>query len=340
MLALLLSSEEAVEYGELTQFLRLNDKWDPTIDEDRPQLQEVPIGVPGANSPSQMAKLEHKASFNTSPSPSPAPLKGKSGPHLSPESAANDPGMQRVVAEIRKRNEEEFDVSEELSGYGLQGVKVTHDDLMKLVEDLGLEGDDAGDLVKGLSDMTGDRAPKAETKPLAKKATAKLEPKSGAGSKVEPLAKKEVKKEETKKEEVKKEVNSDKVKVEKPPVAKTKPVPKPTAEKAGTKEEAKEEAKKEEKGEDKGEEKTEEKGAEKAEEKTEKTEEKGEEKTVKAEEKVAETVKEKTVETKEKGEEKQEEKVGKEPSRDSVNPPSEEQIETELPEVKVSGAKA
>ena len=46
----------------------------------------------------------------------------------------------------------EFDAENELSGYGLQGVKVTEDELRDLVAELGLEGDEAGDLVKGLSD--------------------------------------------------------------------------------------------------------------------------------------------------------------------------------------------
>jgi SH3 domain-binding glutamic acid-rich protein len=55
---------------------------------------------------------------------------------------------------LRKRRDEEFDVSEELTGYGLQGVKVTDDDLLALVEELGLGGEEAGDLVKGLSDPT------------------------------------------------------------------------------------------------------------------------------------------------------------------------------------------
>ncbi|KAA1467908.1 hypothetical protein DENSPDRAFT_833070 [Dentipellis sp. KUC8613] len=148
--------EEAVEFDELTTFLRLNDPYDPSVEEDRPLLPEQPIGVPGAQSPSQMAKLSHKASFNTSPS-TPSPLRSKteraaSGTHLSPGDA--DPEMQKVVEEIRKRNEKEFDVGNELIGFGLQGVKVTEDDLLQLVEELGLEGDDAGDLVKGLSDMT------------------------------------------------------------------------------------------------------------------------------------------------------------------------------------------
>ena len=46
----------------------------------------------------------------------------------------------------------EFDVGDELIGYGLQGVKVTEDELRDLVAELGLDGDEAGDLVKGLSD--------------------------------------------------------------------------------------------------------------------------------------------------------------------------------------------
>ena len=49
------------------------------------------------------------------------------------------------------KRDDEFDVSTELEGYGLQGVKVTDDDLAALVQELGLGGDEADDLVKGLS---------------------------------------------------------------------------------------------------------------------------------------------------------------------------------------------
>jgi hypothetical protein len=52
-------------------------------------------------------------------------------------------------------------VSDELTGYGLQGIKVTDDDLLALVEELGLGGEEAGDLVKGLSDPT-DKADKVK----------------------------------------------------------------------------------------------------------------------------------------------------------------------------------
>ena len=67
--------------------------------------------------------------------PPPSPLKGK-------------------VLPVNKRVGE-FDVGDELSGYGLQGVKVTEDELRDLVAELGLDGDEAGDLVKGLSDAAG-----------------------------------------------------------------------------------------------------------------------------------------------------------------------------------------
>lgn len=44
----------------------------------------------------------------------------------------------------------EKDLGDELSGFGLQGVKVTEDELLDLVKDLGLGDIDAGDFVKGL----------------------------------------------------------------------------------------------------------------------------------------------------------------------------------------------
>ena len=151
------SSEEAVEYDELSTYLRLNDAYDPDIEEDRPLLPAQPIGVPGAVLPSEMAKPEHQAFIRASSSPAPSPSRGKtstgSANRPGHDSDAQD-GMNKVVQDLRKRNEEEFDIGSELSGYGLQGVKVTHDDLAKLVEELGLDGDEAGDLVKGLSDMT------------------------------------------------------------------------------------------------------------------------------------------------------------------------------------------
>jgi hypothetical protein len=140
-------SEEAVEYGELETFLRLNETWDESIEETRPTLPTKPIGVPGASSPSQMAKPAHRALFNASPGGTSSPLQRGAAPASSSSSPASKDAL-------RKRNESEFDASDELSGYGLQGVKVTQDDLLALVEELGLGGEEAGDLVKGLGDFT------------------------------------------------------------------------------------------------------------------------------------------------------------------------------------------
>lgn len=119
--------EDAVEYGELDVFLRLNETWN--ADEDQTAIPAKPIGVPGAVTPLQMTPDHLKKKILAQPTKS--PLKGKSIPV--------------------NRREGEFDVSTELEGYGLQGVKVTEDELRNLVEELGLDGDEAGDLVKGLS---------------------------------------------------------------------------------------------------------------------------------------------------------------------------------------------
>lgn len=124
------NSEEAVEYGELETFLRLKDSWNAEIDEDRPAPVAKPIGVPGAVAPLQMTP-EHLRSKILAPTSS--PLKGKGKP----------------LAENKK--EGLFDVGDELIGFGLQGVKVTEDELMNLVAELGLDGDEAKDLVEGLS---------------------------------------------------------------------------------------------------------------------------------------------------------------------------------------------
>jgi hypothetical protein len=54
-----------------------------------------------------------------------------------------------------------------------QGVRVTHDDLAALVEELGLEGDEAADLVKGLeSSAPAEAKPAAEEAPATKAAPA------------------------------------------------------------------------------------------------------------------------------------------------------------------------
>ena len=124
-------SEDAVECDELDIFLRLKESYN--VDEDLPTPTAQPVGVPGAASPSQMTPdhLKSKMFVQTS-----SPLKGKGS-----------------SIPVNKRKNE-FDVSTELDGYGLQGVKVTEDELRDLVAELGLDGDDAGELVRGLSSST------------------------------------------------------------------------------------------------------------------------------------------------------------------------------------------
>lgn len=96
-----------------------------------------------------MAKPAHRALFNASPGGTSSPL--QRGAASASASASSSPASKDA---LRKRNKAEFDAGDELSGYGLQGVKVTQDDLLALVEELGLGGEEAGDLVKGLSGFT------------------------------------------------------------------------------------------------------------------------------------------------------------------------------------------
>src|ERR1700749_3049374 len=46
-------SEDAVEHDELDIFLRLNEEWDDEID-GTPLAPSIPVGVPGAATPSQI----------------------------------------------------------------------------------------------------------------------------------------------------------------------------------------------------------------------------------------------------------------------------------------------
>lgn len=127
--------EEAVETEDLANFLRLNETWNTAVDEDRPAPEVKPVGVPGAVPIAQMTPEHHKPRFF--PRDPDTPLKP-----------------------VNKRNGD-FDVSTELEGYGLQGVRVTDEDLRLLVEELGLEGDDAEDMVKSLGgDGNGKSIPK------------------------------------------------------------------------------------------------------------------------------------------------------------------------------------
>jgi hypothetical protein len=92
-----------------------------------------PVGVPGAMTPLEMVPEPLRKKILAG-SPGPSPLKGKTIP-------------------VNKRTDE-LDVGDDLGDHGLQGVKVTRDELRALIEELGLAGDDAGDLVKSLSGLS------------------------------------------------------------------------------------------------------------------------------------------------------------------------------------------
>jgi len=104
--------------------LRLNESWNVATDEDRPAPEVKPVGVPGAVPIAQMTPEHHK-------------------PRIFPRDP--DTPLKPV-----NKHDGNFDVSTELEGYGLQGVRVTDDELRLLVEELGLDGDDAEDMVKSL----------------------------------------------------------------------------------------------------------------------------------------------------------------------------------------------
>ncbi|TFK77241.1 hypothetical protein BDN72DRAFT_754998 [Pluteus cervinus] len=131
--------EEAVECNTLSTFLRLDEDWEE--DENaRPNPPQQTLGVPGVVLPLQMTPERIRTKI----------LAGTS----------REKGKIPSVP-VNKRSDEK-DVGEELTGFGLQGVKVTDDELIALVAELGLEGDEAGDLVKGLGvgSSKKDRAPK------------------------------------------------------------------------------------------------------------------------------------------------------------------------------------
>lgn len=113
--------EEAVEFNELDIFLRRNEDYKPFVDEPPVKAQQ-PIGVPGAYSPLQMFP---KHAPSRSPSPSPQAL--------------------------REKEKNEINAGEDLAEFGLANVSVSVDELQALVEELGLGGDDAKDLVAGLA---------------------------------------------------------------------------------------------------------------------------------------------------------------------------------------------
>lgn len=113
---------------------------------------------------------------------------------------------------LHEKQKKEIDASDSLGAFGLEGVSVSMDDLRALVEELGLAGQDAKDLV---NDLAGD-APtetREEKKEEPKEATQKLEIKKEPK---EPLETKEVQPTTpiVKTEEAKKEGAKDDVKVE------------------------------------------------------------------------------------------------------------------------------
>lgn len=138
-----------MEYDELSKFFRLDDSWDPEVDEDRPAPASKPIGVPGA-SPASTPLKPRVASVGIPSTPTATPLKGKNPVPDTPVTAPPAGGAQAPPPTPANKREGEKDLGDELVGYGLQGVKVTDDDLLALVEELGLGGDEADEFVKGL----------------------------------------------------------------------------------------------------------------------------------------------------------------------------------------------
>lgn len=125
-------SEDAVEHDELDIFLRRNENSDPLLDGPMPEVK--PVGVPGAMTPLEMTPERLRKKIIAG-SPASSPLKGKKS------------------IPVNKRRDE-IDMGDDLGDHGLQGVKVTRDELRALVEELGLAGDDAGDLVRSLTTLS------------------------------------------------------------------------------------------------------------------------------------------------------------------------------------------
>ncbi|GJJ09541.1 hypothetical protein Clacol_003764 [Clathrus columnatus] len=123
---------EAVEFGELDIFLRRNEDWNEKFADPAIQLPEVPIGVPGAYMPSEMTPKK---------TPVPTPLPSQSGDG----------------SDSRK----DIDLGDQLSVHDLKGIKASEEELADLVKELGLGGEDANDLIKGL---TQTQAPTENTK--------------------------------------------------------------------------------------------------------------------------------------------------------------------------------
>ncbi|KAJ6519678.1 hypothetical protein C8R45DRAFT_791454, partial [Mycena sanguinolenta] len=162
--------EDAVECDDLDNFLRLKESWDPDIDAEGIQLTATPIGVAGAQTPLEMMPEKFRKEIISQQS---SPLRGKAG------------------IPVNKRTDL-LDAGNEFSGFGLQGVQVSEAELADLVAELGLEGDEAGDLVKGLSSMSTVTPPlkKKEPKPVshAEEVAPEVKPPAEPAAEVKPPA--------------------------------------------------------------------------------------------------------------------------------------------------------
>ncbi|OSD03559.1 hypothetical protein PYCCODRAFT_231841 [Trametes coccinea BRFM310] len=160
--------EDAVEFGELDAFLRLNEEWEP-LEDEKPLLRAVPVGIPGAYSPAQMNPS------HVSPAPSPIKTKSREG---------------------------ELDAGDKLGDASLHGVNVTEDDLLALVEELGLGEADAEELVKGLGGSTKPKQqPESKPQPSEGKSQPQKEEGEAKLSEDEPKSSKADKKEATESKE-------------------------------------------------------------------------------------------------------------------------------------------
>lgn len=147
----------------------MKESWDPDIDGEGTTLTATPIGVPGAQTPLEMTPEHIRKQIIAQQT---SPLRGKGG------------------IPVNKRTDQ-FDAGTEFSGFGLQGVQVSEAELADLVAELGLEGDEAGDLLKGLSSATTPPVKKKEPKPvpLAKEVSPVVKPTEEAAAEIAPVAK-------------------------------------------------------------------------------------------------------------------------------------------------------
>lgn len=124
----------AVENDELDTFLRLKETWNLATDEDEPALEVKPVGIYGAM---PVPTVQTRAAAPKQPKPVPI------------QRGASEP-----LKSAHRSRPGEIDVGSELQDVGLQGVMATDEELKKLVEELGLDGDDAADMVKNLGGAT------------------------------------------------------------------------------------------------------------------------------------------------------------------------------------------